>query len=423
MVLAFKGTKGLDADLKEGTVDTIKSKQADKGAKRGAGGWKRPVGDKVKFRLSGAVAIRGDVVTDVFNAVSQKFTLLQLKGDTILHEDVADALEETEQGSKHGGPEEDVVNNNSTAEVSRVVGVARSIKDLPFGLENAHHASIESGSVARTERHHAEAPLLVIGCKEGEFLLVAVADCDLMVASLVVEGDKKETTSRVAEVVDSVVAARNRILKRKSNLIQTAIRDTHTPDELVDVYDMFLMGFGSKDDRGTPGTKTFADPAVGFEDFELLHDNLALVRPIMRLLATDGRRGAGVDCEFEIQNWELNASSIEAVPVRLDDVDNSSTNFGGNVDADDEVLSKLGEIALALPYMDIGADVDERFRRMADGFTKLLEFENALVDVVGVVHWNILVNRLGSPDLRWYFDDESTSGDGGDGRQRRSARK
>ena len=98
--------------------------------------------------------------------------------------------------------------------MSRVVGVARSIKDLPFGLENAHHASIESGSVARTERHHAEAPLLVIGRKEGEFLLVAVADCDLMVASLVVEGDKIETTSRVAEVVDSIVTARNRILKR-----------------------------------------------------------------------------------------------------------------------------------------------------------------------------------------------------------------
>ena len=88
MVLAFKGTKGLDANLKEGTVDTIKSKQADKRAKRDAGCWKRPVRDKIKFRLSGAVAIRGDVLPNIFNTVRQEFVFLELESDMILHEDV-----------------------------------------------------------------------------------------------------------------------------------------------------------------------------------------------------------------------------------------------------------------------------------------------------------------------------------------------
>ena len=61
-----------------------------------------------------------------------------------------------------------------------------------------------------------------------------------------------------------------------------------------DVDDMFLMGFGGEDNRGAPGTETFADPPVGFEDFKLLHDYLTSVSSIMPLLATDVRGGAGV---------------------------------------------------------------------------------------------------------------------------------
>ena len=79
------------------------------------------------------------------------------------------------------------------------------------------------------------------------------------------------------KVVDSVVATRDRILRRKSDSVQMTIRDTHTANELVDIHDMFLMGFGCKNDRGAPCAKIFADPAVGFEDFELLHDDLTFV--------------------------------------------------------------------------------------------------------------------------------------------------
>ena len=142
----------------------------------------------------------------------------------------------------------------------------------------------------------------------------------------------------------------------------------------------------------------------------------------MCFFAADGRRGAGVDCEFEIQDWELNAGSTKAVPVRLDDVDNGAANFGGDVDANNKGLGKLGEIAFAFPYMDIGADVDEMFWRVVDGFPKLLEFKDALVNVVRLVHWDLFIDRLGLPDLRRYFDDESTSWDGGEGRRRRSSR-
>ena len=97
-----------------------------------------------------------------------------MEGDTILDKNVIDTLEETEQGSKNSGPEEDVVNYNQTAKVSRVVWVPRVIKDLPFGFEDTHHTGIKGWSVARPKMHHTKGPLLIVGCKEGEFLLIAV---------------------------------------------------------------------------------------------------------------------------------------------------------------------------------------------------------------------------------------------------------
>ena len=54
-------------------------------------------------------------MADVLDAVSQKSTLLQLKGDAILHENITDTFKETEQRIKNCGPEEDVVSPNPTS--------------------------------------------------------------------------------------------------------------------------------------------------------------------------------------------------------------------------------------------------------------------------------------------------------------------
>ena len=63
---------------------------------------------------------------------------------------------------------------------------------------------------------------------------------------------------------------------------------------------MFLMRLGGEDDRRAPRAEAFPDPAVGFEDFDVGHDDLAFVRSVVRLLAADRGRGASVDSEFEI---------------------------------------------------------------------------------------------------------------------------
>ena len=201
-------------------------------------------------------------------------------------------------------------------------------------------------------------------------------------------------------------------------MVETTVRGAHTPDKIMNVHDMLLVGFDGEDDGRAPSAEAFSGPSVGFEYLQLLDDDLAFMGPIMWLLAADGRGGAGVNCEFEVQDRKLDAGAMEAVPVRLDDVDNGSANFWGDVDADDKVLGKFREVTLALPDMlDIGADVDEGFRRVVDDFAELFKLKDALIDVVGVIHGNILVNGLGSPNLRQYFDFESTGGDSGDGRR------
>lgn len=192
-------------------------------------------------------------------------------------------------------------------------------------------------------------------------------------------------------------------------MVQASIGDAEAPDEVFDRDDMLLVWFGGKDDGGAPGPKAFADPAISFEDFQMRHDDGTFVGSIARFLAADGRGSAGVNGKFEVEDRKFDAGTVEAIPMGLDDVDDGFASFRGDIDAYDEVLVELWQVALALPKMDVSADVDKGFRGMADGLAKLLEFEYALVDVIAVVHWNVAVDGLGAPDLGWDFDHQSTS--------------
>jgi hypothetical protein len=54
-------------------------------------------------------------------------------------------------------------------------------------------------------------------------LLIAISNLDLMVSSFVIEGNKKQTASRVAKIVNSIVAARDRVLKGQRDLVQMTV--------------------------------------------------------------------------------------------------------------------------------------------------------------------------------------------------------
>jgi hypothetical protein len=131
--------------------------------------------------------------------------------------------------------------------------------------------------------------------------------------------------------------------------------------------------------------------------------------PIMRLFATNGRRSAGINSEFEVENRKLDACAVEAIPMGFDDVDNSGTGLRSNVKADNEVLVEFRQVAFALPNVDVGSDINERLGRMADGFAKLLEFKYAVINVVAVINRNVAVDGLGAPDFWRNFDHKSAN--------------
>jgi hypothetical protein len=104
---------------------------------------------------------------------------------------------------------------------------------------------------------------------------------------------------------------------------------------------------------------------------------------------------------------KFDTAAIETIPVAFNDIDNSIGNERLSVKADDKVLGEFRQVALRFPDMDVGMDANEGLGCMAEGSTKLLEFEHTLINVVAMVHATAKIDRLGAPNLGRDFDHES----------------
>jgi hypothetical protein len=104
-----------------------------------------------------------------------------------------------------------------------VSGVSRTKELSPFAFEEVHHTGVEGRSVARAKWHDAEAVFLIVRSEKSKLLLVTETNGNLVITSLVVQGDEVETTIGVAEVVDGVITARDRILERQSDLVEATV--------------------------------------------------------------------------------------------------------------------------------------------------------------------------------------------------------
>jgi hypothetical protein len=122
--------------------------------------------------------------------------------------------------------------------------MAKAEEGIPFVLEYTHHGSVKRRSIAGTEGHDSESILLVVRAKEGEFGLVRRPDDDLVVAGFVVKTDEEESAGRVSKVVNGIIASGNGVFKREGDLVEATIRNTHTPNKVRDIGDLFLMRFG-----------------------------------------------------------------------------------------------------------------------------------------------------------------------------------
>lgn len=117
----------------------------------------------------------------------------------------------------------------------------------------------------------------------------------------------------------------------------------------------------------------------------------------------------------------MNAGRAETVPMQFDDGNNGRA--GGRVKgrvngrvkgrANNKVFREFGEITFAIPKVNVGASVGERRGRMADRMTDrmtvLLEKgEDAIFDVIAVIHGDTTVDRVRAPKLR--TQERSSSG-------------
>ena len=223
-----------------------------------------PIGNQVKFRLGRAIAIWGDVVAYILDAVGEEFTFLELESHTVFHEDIANTFEQPKQGLEDGSPQEDVVDNDAAAKVRGVGRVAGTVKSLPLFFEDAHHTGVKTRCITRSKRHNSKAVFVVVWGEKSEFLLILGAYTDLVISGFVVESNKEEAAGGVTEIIDSIVAAGDWVFEWQSGLVQSAVGDAEAPNKVGDVDDVFLMWFGSENDGGTPRSETFADPRICF---------------------------------------------------------------------------------------------------------------------------------------------------------------
>jgi hypothetical protein len=102
---AFEGAERLNANLEERAIDVVEGHKANKGTERLTSSRERgPISDQIEFGLGRTVAIRSDVVADILlDPVGEKFTLLQLKSDTVLHKDRANAFEVCQESVQRRG--------------------------------------------------------------------------------------------------------------------------------------------------------------------------------------------------------------------------------------------------------------------------------------------------------------------------------
>jgi hypothetical protein len=141
----------------------------------------------------------------------------------------------------------------------------------------------------------------------------------------------------------------------------------------------------------------------------VVHDNLAFVGSIMGFFTTDRRRATSIDSKFKVENWVLDASRIKTVPMGLDDGNNRGTNSRVDVGVNDKILFKFREVTLSIPKVNISTGVREWGWWMANSFAITLEEEDALVNIVAVVHRNVAVSRFGAPHFGRNIDDKSVS--------------
>ena len=105
----------------------------------------------------------------------------------------------------------------------------------------------------------------------------------------------------------------------KGDGIEQLVVDTEAPDEVSNVLNVLLVGFGGKDNLGAPGASTRANPSLVKQVINVGLHNWFFMYAIVGLAACNGLGCTGINAKLEATDRAANTGSIKAVPIVLDD--------------------------------------------------------------------------------------------------------
>jgi hypothetical protein len=117
----------------------------------------------------------------------------------------------------------------------------------------------------------------------------------------------------------------------------------------------------------------------------VLHNNLALVRSVMRFTATNWCRAACIDAKFEMKNWFPHTFGVKTIPVSVNDLNDGCSNSWGRLGADFEIFHKFDGIPVQVPKVDVGAWVRVRDRGLANALSIFFEQKDGVIQIVAIV--------------------------------------
>ena len=124
------------------------------------------------------------------------------------------------------------------------------------------------------------------------------------------------------KVINGFVAAGNGEAAYKGDGVEATVGDAEAPDEVIDILDVFLMGFGGKYNHGEPAgeARECADPPRVKKGCQLVGDNFGFMDSIAGRAAGNRVCGAGVDAKFVVEDGSRCSTCSERVPATVDDV-------------------------------------------------------------------------------------------------------
>ena len=103
---------------------------------------------------------------------------------------------------------------------------------------------------------------------------------------------------------------------------------------------------------------------------------------------------------------ELDAVSIETVPVFVDQVTDLLCCCWGNGAANAEVLTELVAVKDGVPGTDILAgERTDSCKWLGDGLTKFLKYEDSIIVFGGIINWKEPIFWFRAPYFSWDGND------------------